>query len=114
MALATVMEDVPDGKPHIFIKLGSQRKLGQKSFNYNGPPISYPLKAVFEVCENEGDKKGTVKYQVPKIKKKVSSKFGVYRLLVFSEFQLVTTFSFFLGITGQSNMFRSIYFHGRN
>ncbi len=45
--------------------------------------------------------------------KKVSSRFGVYRLLVFSEFQLVTTFSFFLGITSQSNMFRNIYFHGR-
>ncbi len=61
MARATAMENVPDGKPHIFIKLGSQNKRGQKSFNYNGPPISYPLEAVFEVYDKEGKKRN---YQV--------------------------------------------------
>jgi len=60
------MEEVPDGKPYILLKLGAQRKRGEKSFTYNGPPISYPVEALFEVCEDEGDKKGTVKYHISK------------------------------------------------
>ncbi len=38
-----------DDKPHVVIKLGAQRKRGGKTFNYNGPAISDPLHAVFEV-----------------------------------------------------------------
>jgi hypothetical protein len=44
---------------------------------------------------------------------KVSSKFGVYKFLVFSEFQLVTACLLFLSITSRVNMVRSLYLHSR-
>jgi hypothetical protein len=50
-----------DDKPHVVIKLGAQRKRGGKTFNYNGPAISDPLHAVFEVHQIY-NKRETIKY----------------------------------------------------
>jgi hypothetical protein len=45
--------------------------------------------------------------------KKVGSKFGVYKFLVFSEFKLVTTCFYFLNIISRFSMFQSLYLHSR-
>ncbi len=64
MVKAKAMKDVPDSKSHIFIKLDNQHKRGQKSFNYNGPTIIYPVEVVFEVYDKEGEQKGIIKYDM--------------------------------------------------
>jgi hypothetical protein len=45
--------------------------------------------------------------------KKVDSKFGVNKFLVFSEFKLVTTCFYFLNIISRFSMFQSLYLHSR-
>jgi hypothetical protein len=47
---------------------------------------------------------------IRKGKKKVSSKFGVHKFLVFSRFQLAITCLLFLNITDRLSMVKSLYF----